>query len=70
VRRDLHLGVGFLAAVTPQTGEGGLRLRQAKTSAGSLSTIEAGTGDPVLLVLEHPSDTHRAMSRFLAEGRI
>jgi pimeloyl-ACP methyl ester carboxylesterase len=50
VRRDLHLGVGFLAAVSPQTGEGRLRLRHARTSAGEISTIEAGTGDPVLLV--------------------
>lgn len=50
VRRDLHLGVGFLAAVSPQTGKGRLRLRHARTSAGAISTIEAGTGDPVLLL--------------------
>jgi pimeloyl-ACP methyl ester carboxylesterase len=50
VRRDLHLGVGFLAAVAPASGEGRLRLRRAETSAGSISTIEAGTGDPVLLI--------------------
>jgi pimeloyl-ACP methyl ester carboxylesterase len=50
IRRDLHLGVGFLAAVAPPGGEGRLRLRRARTSAGSISTIEAGTGDPVLLI--------------------
>ena len=52
IRRDLHLGVGFLAATAlPQgEGEGRLRLRQVETSAGNLSTIEAGTGEPVLLL--------------------
>jgi pimeloyl-ACP methyl ester carboxylesterase len=50
IRRDLHLGVGFLAAVAPPTGEGRLRLRVASTSAGKISTIEAGTGAPVLLI--------------------
>jgi pimeloyl-ACP methyl ester carboxylesterase len=52
VRRDLHLGVGFLAATAlPQgEGEGRLRIRQVETAAGALSTIEAGTGEPVLLL--------------------
>jgi pimeloyl-ACP methyl ester carboxylesterase len=50
IRRDLHLGVGFLAAVAPPSGEGRLRLRRAQTAAGSISTVEAGTGDPVLLI--------------------
>ena len=31
LRHDLHLGVGFLAAVAPPTGEGRLRLRSART---------------------------------------
>jgi pimeloyl-ACP methyl ester carboxylesterase len=50
VRRDLHLGVGFLAAVAQPTGPGRLRLRSAHTKAGTISTIEAGTGDPVLML--------------------
>jgi pimeloyl-ACP methyl ester carboxylesterase len=50
VRRDLHLGVGFLAAVAPPTGKGRLKLRSAKTGAGTISTIEAGAGDIVLLI--------------------
>jgi pimeloyl-ACP methyl ester carboxylesterase len=50
VRRDLHLGVGFLAA-TAGTGEAGqLRIRSVKTAVGSVSTMDAGTGDPVILI--------------------
>jgi pimeloyl-ACP methyl ester carboxylesterase len=50
IRRDLHLGVGFLAATALPQGEGRLRLRNVETSVGRLSTIEAGTGEPVLLL--------------------
>jgi pimeloyl-ACP methyl ester carboxylesterase len=52
IRRDLHLGVGFLAATALPRGEGKgrLRLRHVETAAGRISTIEAGTGDPVLLL--------------------
>lgn len=50
IRRDLHLGVGFLAATAEQTGPGRLRIRHVATSAGGLSTIEAGTGDPVIML--------------------
>ncbi len=50
VRRDLHLGVGFLAATAPPGGPGRLRIRSVCTAAGSLSTLEAGTGDPVILI--------------------
>jgi pimeloyl-ACP methyl ester carboxylesterase len=56
VRRDLHLGVGFLAAtaspqaITSVDGEGRLRIRRIETAAGGLSTIEAGTGEPVLML--------------------
>jgi pimeloyl-ACP methyl ester carboxylesterase len=50
VRRDLHLGVGFLAA-TAQGGEAGqLRIRTVETSAGAISTMDAGSGQPVLLI--------------------
>jgi pimeloyl-ACP methyl ester carboxylesterase len=49
IRRDLHLGVGFLAATAlPQDGR--LRIRSVETAAGALSTIEAGSGEPVLLL--------------------
>jgi pimeloyl-ACP methyl ester carboxylesterase len=50
IRRDLHLGVGFLAATALPQAEGRLRIRHIATAAGSLSTIEAGTGEPVLLL--------------------
>src|SRR6185312_14881054 len=50
IRRDLHLGVGFLAATALPQSEGRLRLRHVETAAGGLSTIEAGTGEPVLLL--------------------
>jgi pimeloyl-ACP methyl ester carboxylesterase len=50
MRRDLHLGVGFLAATAPHTGPGRLRLVRVDTVEGPLSTIEAGTGDPAILL--------------------
>jgi pimeloyl-ACP methyl ester carboxylesterase len=46
VRRDLHLGVGFLAA----TSGAGLRFTTVATEAGPISTMEAGSGPPVLLL--------------------
>jgi pimeloyl-ACP methyl ester carboxylesterase len=48
VRRNLHLGVGFLAATSGATGPGRLRFHSVRTELGSLSVLEAGTGDPVL----------------------
>ncbi|MBV9802075.1 MAG: alpha/beta fold hydrolase [Solirubrobacterales bacterium] len=50
IRRDLHLGVGFLAATALSQGPGSLCLRHVETEAGKISTIEAGTGDPVVLI--------------------
>jgi pimeloyl-ACP methyl ester carboxylesterase len=50
VKRDLHLGVGFLAATASQRGDGRLRIRAVETDAGCISTLEAGSGDPVILI--------------------
>jgi pimeloyl-ACP methyl ester carboxylesterase len=50
IQHDLHLGVGFLAATALPQAEGRLRIRHVETAAGGLSTIEAGTGEPVLLL--------------------
>jgi pimeloyl-ACP methyl ester carboxylesterase len=50
IRRDLHLGLGFLAATAPPEGEGRLRIRSIETDSGALSTMEAGSGDPVILI--------------------
>jgi pimeloyl-ACP methyl ester carboxylesterase len=50
VRRNLHLGVGFLAATSGVTGPGRLSLRSVVTRRARLSTIEAGVGQPVLAI--------------------
>jgi pimeloyl-ACP methyl ester carboxylesterase len=49
VRRDLHLGVGFLAA-TAEPGRDGPRFRHVATAEGVLSITEAGAGPPVILI--------------------
>jgi pimeloyl-ACP methyl ester carboxylesterase len=48
MRRNLHLGVGFLAATSGLTGPGRLRFRMVATRHGRLSTLEAGSGPPVV----------------------
>jgi pimeloyl-ACP methyl ester carboxylesterase len=50
VRRDLHLGVGFLAATSGMTEEGRLRFRTVATKDHRISLLEAGTGPPVIAV--------------------
>jgi pimeloyl-ACP methyl ester carboxylesterase len=50
VRRNLHLGVGFLAATSGITEPGRLRFASYETKVGRLSTIEAGRGDPVVCI--------------------
>ena len=50
VRRDLHVGVGFLAATTAAPGKGRLRFARVRTRAGRVATMEAGTGRPVLML--------------------
>jgi pimeloyl-ACP methyl ester carboxylesterase len=49
IRRNLHLGVGFLAA-TSEPGPGRLRFATVDTRLGPLSTVEAGEGTPVVLL--------------------
>ena len=48
VRRNLHLGVGFLAATSGLSGPGRLRFRIVGTRRARLSTIEAGSGPPIV----------------------
>jgi pimeloyl-ACP methyl ester carboxylesterase len=48
VRRNLHLGVGFLAATSGITGAGRLRFDSVRTPRARLSVLSAGTGDPIL----------------------
>ena len=50
VRRNLHLGVGFLAATSGSTEPGRLRFRTVATPRARLSLMEAGTGPPVVAV--------------------
>jgi pimeloyl-ACP methyl ester carboxylesterase len=50
VRRNLHLGVGFLAATSGASGPGRLCFRRVRTRLGSLSTLEAGVGPPVVML--------------------
>src|SRR5215207_7618465 len=49
IRRNLHLGVGLLAA-TGKREEGSLTFRTHATRLGRVSTLEAGFGSPVLLL--------------------
>jgi pimeloyl-ACP methyl ester carboxylesterase len=48
VRHNLHLGVGLLAATSGMTEPGRLEFASVRTRAGTLSTLHAGTGDPVV----------------------
>lgn len=50
VRRNLHLGIGFLAATSGVDGPGRLRFRTVTTRRARLSTLEAGVGPPVLAI--------------------
>ena len=48
VRRNLHVGVGFLAATSGETEPGRLRFRSIVTPRARLSILEAGTGPPAV----------------------
>jgi pimeloyl-ACP methyl ester carboxylesterase len=48
VRRNLHLGVGFLAATSGSTDPGRLRFVSMPTPVGCISTMTAGQGEPVV----------------------
>jgi pimeloyl-ACP methyl ester carboxylesterase len=50
VRRNLHLGVGFLAATNRSDEPGRLKFRTLDTDCGRVSTFEAGTGEPIVLL--------------------
>jgi pimeloyl-ACP methyl ester carboxylesterase len=50
VRRNLHLGIGFLAATSGVTGPGRLRFDAVETRSGTISTLSAGQGDPVICI--------------------
>jgi pimeloyl-ACP methyl ester carboxylesterase len=50
VRRNLHLGVGFLAATNTSDDPARLKFRTLDTACGRVSTFEAGNGEPIVLL--------------------
>jgi pimeloyl-ACP methyl ester carboxylesterase len=50
LRRNLHLGVGFLAATSGSDEPGRLRFDSVETELGRMSVMEAGQGEPVVLI--------------------
>jgi pimeloyl-ACP methyl ester carboxylesterase len=50
VRRNLHLGVGFLAATSGVTDAERLRFDSVRARGTSISTLAAGAGDPVVCI--------------------
>src|SRR6478735_2985017 len=50
VRRNLHLGVGLLAATSGMQEEGRLRFHTFRTAVGRISTLAAGEGEPVICI--------------------
>jgi pimeloyl-ACP methyl ester carboxylesterase len=50
IRRNLHLGVGFLAATSGNSGPERLRFETIKTECGRVSTMSAGQGKPVVML--------------------
>ena len=50
IRRNLHLGVGLLAATSGMSGPERLRFRRVETASGPLSIVTAGSGEPVLMI--------------------
>ena len=50
VRRNLHLGVGFLAATSGSDDEARLRFDSFNTGAGCLSTLAAGAGETLICI--------------------
>jgi pimeloyl-ACP methyl ester carboxylesterase len=50
VRKNLHIGVGFLSAAGGRPDGGGLRFARVKTKHGKLAIQEAGDGPPVVML--------------------
>jgi pimeloyl-ACP methyl ester carboxylesterase len=50
VRKNLHLGVGFLAATSGMTDPARLRFDTLRTKKASISVLRAGAGEPVICI--------------------
>jgi len=50
VRRNMHLGIGLLAATSGRSGPSRLRFEMVRTRGGRISTIQAGSGEPLVAI--------------------
>jgi pimeloyl-ACP methyl ester carboxylesterase len=50
LRKNLHLGVGFLAATNGAADEASLRFETIKTKQGRVATMSAGSGQPIVML--------------------
>jgi pimeloyl-ACP methyl ester carboxylesterase len=50
IRQNVHLGVSFLAATSGSREPGRLRFGTFETEVGAISTLQAGVGEPVLML--------------------
>jgi pimeloyl-ACP methyl ester carboxylesterase len=50
VRRNMHLGIGFLAATSGRTDPARLRFEVVRTRAARISTMQAGSGEPLIAI--------------------
>ena len=50
VRKNLHLGVGFLAATSGRSDPDRLRFEIVRTRSARLSTLQAGSGPPLIAI--------------------
>jgi pimeloyl-ACP methyl ester carboxylesterase len=50
VRRNMHLGVGFLAATNGEADETALRFETVKTKRGRVATMSAGEGPTIVML--------------------
>ena len=50
VRHNLHLAIGFLAATSGSPEAGRLRSARVDTAQGPIATLQAGAGEPVLML--------------------
>src|SRR5436190_13340310 len=50
IRNNLHLGVNFLAATSGSRDPARLRFETVETKRGAISTLQAGSGPPVLML--------------------
>src|SRR5215213_10349766 len=53
IRRNMHLGVGFLAATNPDAGRDGLRFATIDTKRGRVATMSAGSGERGTIMMLH-----------------